>query len=238
MSFTVNQLALELIRAHGENSSDPNYVLTVEQWIRDAFDELALETNWRALQIVTTLATLAPPGANVYKLPFNARDIKYIRDPATETNLVYLTRERMAGLNFDIENISTPQFWGYYDLAVDTVPNPDEYVYEIFFHPVPDRIITYDIGYVINPSGLLTSSIIPLLSDTLAALRPQVRAYMCMDDGDTNGASWWRGVFLQQVQKLRFREHTKHSDVPTMQIRDISNRTDRRLARLDPNHFG
>src|SRR5215475_3719530 len=235
MSQTVNQLALELIRAHREDSSDANYVLTVEQWIRDALDEFGLETNWRAFQTTSTLVTVA--SQLVYKLPFAVRDIRFIRDPATETNLVYLTQERCALLNFDLENVSRPQFWGYYDLLLDTVPNPDEYTYEIFLHPIPDTIYNYNIGYQINPANLITSDIIPLLRDHLFTIKAGVRAYMCMEDKDYDGAQAWRAIFERNISKARIRENTKLNDSPQMQIRDIPNRTDRRLARLDPNHF-
>src|SRR4030095_3797951 len=235
MSYTVNQLALELIRAHGEDAGDADYVLTVEQWIRDALDELGLETNWRVFQDVSTLATVA--STRVYKLPFNVRDINYIRDPATETDLVYYDKARLSMLNMDLENVSRPQFWYYEELALDTVPNPDEYVYQIGFHPIPDAIYTYDVGSQINPSGLLTSSIIPLVGDILFALKAGVRAYMYMDDENINMAIVWRQMFTTNIAKLRVRDNNKINDKPVLQNRDLSNRTERRLARLDPQHF-
>jgi hypothetical protein len=235
MSYTVNQLALELIRAHGENSGDANYVLVVEQWIRDALDELGLETNWRIFQDVATLATVA--STRVYKLPFNVRDINYIRDPATETDLVYYDKARLSMLNMDLENVSRPQFWYYEELALDTVPNPDEYVYQIGFHPIPDAIYNYDIGSQINPSGLLTSSIIPVVGDLLFALKAGVRAYMYIDDENPQMALLWRQMFTTNIAKLRIRDNNKINDKPVLQNRDLSNRTERRLARLDPNHF-
>lgn len=235
MSYTVNGLALEMIRAHGENSGDADYVLTVEQWVRDALDELGLETNWRIFQDDATLATVASQAT--YSLPFNVRDIRYIRDPATETDLVYYEKARLSMLNMDLENVSRPQFWYYNEMALDTVPNPDEYVYQIGLHPIPDAIYTYMVGYQINPSGLLTSSIIPVVGDILFCLKSGIRAYMYLDDENYEGYMAWRTQFLTQITKLRIRDNNKINDKPTLQNRDLSNRTERRLARLDPNHF-
>lgn len=235
MSYTVNQLALELIRAHGENSGDANYVLTVEQWIRDALDELGLETNWRVFQDKSTLTTVA--STRVYQLPFNVRDINYIRDPATDGELVYYEKARLSLLNMDLENVSRPQFWYYEEPIIDTVPNPDEPAYQIGLHPIPDAVYNYDVQYQINPSGLTTSTIIPVVGDILFALKAGVRAYMYLDDERPDLAGMWRQMFAVNIAKLRIRDNNKINDRPILQNRDLANRTERRLARLDPNHF-
>lgn len=235
MSITLNNLALELIRAAGENSSDSDYVLTVEQWIRDVLDDLAIETNWRAFKTEATFNTVA--AQTVYKLAVDARDIRFLREPSSNTDLIYLSKERMSLLNFTIQNQSRPQFWYYYDSIVDTTPSPDEPVYEIGLHPVPDTIYTLNIGYQSNPTNLITSSIIPLLSDNISALRSGVRALICVDDKDYDGANWWKQKYQEQKAKLKFRDQNLLNDRPVLQIRDLSRRTERRLARLDPTHF-
>ena len=230
--MTVNGLAIELIRAHNDNSDDSDFILTVEQWIRDALDEMALETNWRAFKTYTTLTTVN--GTPEYTLPINVRDIAYIRDPANEKYVVYADHARLAELHVDFEKPGTPDFW----MFAQPVVTPPDVQYKIRFQPIPNLVINYDIGYHIVPARLLTSDTIPVQNEAILPLKFLVRAYMHFDDNNFDHADRFFQRYVSAVDKLMRRENNKSADIPRLQPRDIPSRSsNRRFARLNPDHF-
>lgn len=230
--MTLNGLAIELIRAHNDNQDDSDYVLTVEQWCRDALDELAIETNWKAFETFTTLNTAN--GVPEYTLPINVRDIAYIRNPANEKYVVYAEHSRLAELHVDFEKLGEPDFW----MFAQQVITPPDVQNKIRFQPIPDQIIPYDVGFNIVPARLLTGDTIPIQNEAILPLKFLVRAYMHFDDTNYDHADRFYQRYVSTVDKLMRRENNKSADIPRLQPRDIpSKSSNRRFARLNPDHF-
>jgi hypothetical protein len=229
--MTVNGLAVELIRAHNDNQDDSDMILTVEQWIRDALDELALETNWKAFETYTTLTTGI--GTPEYTLPINVRDIAFIRDPVNEKYVVYAEHARLAELHVDFEKQGEPDFW----MFAQQVVTPPDVQNKIRFQPVPSSVINYDIGYQIVPARLLSMDTIPIQNEAILPLKFLVRAYMHFDDNNYDHADRFYQRYVSTVDKLMRRENNKSADIPRLQPRDIPRSSNRRFARLDRNHF-
>lgn len=229
---TLNALALELIRAHGDKQDDPDYVLTVEQWIRDALDELALETDWRAFITDTTLNTAA--GTSTYTLPINVRDIRFLRDPNNENSIIFLPKDRMVDLGLDLEKLGRPDFWAF-ESVVTSGGNTQ---YNIRFQPIPDAVYPLGVAFNLVIGNIGSLDTIPVQNDMLLPLRLCTRSYMALDDEDFDAADVFYNRFLLKTDKLVKRELTKFAEQLRFQQRDIPSRgADRRLARLDPNHF-
>lgn len=231
--MTLTELAQELLRASNESLDDSDGLLVTEQWIRDALDEYALETNWRAFVTSSSLPTVAT--SRVYTLPINVRDVRYIRIPASEKIIEYIEKERLAEFSQDLERIGTPDFWYYEDEAAIVPPNV---TYRIGFQPVPDAIYPLDVQYNIVPARLLSMDTIPLQNDAILPLKFLVRAYMAFDDEDFDKADRLYQRYAGAVDKLLRRENNNFAKKGRFQQRDIPTRaSDRKYARLNPDHF-
>lgn len=230
--MTLNALALEMMKAHHEDSADTNYVAVVEQWIRDALAELALVTSWRAFVLNGTLNT--SNSTRVYTLPVDVRDIKLIRNPATEQTLIYKTKEFLAEYGFDLEEVGKPDFWYFEDKDVTV---PADVKYKIGFYPVPDGDYAFDVQYDVNPATIASGSHLPIQSDMITVLKYCVRSYMYLDDNNLAMADAYYQRFRGNARLLVGRENRKSSEFTRLLPTDLPHRSDRRFARLDPNHF-
>jgi hypothetical protein len=230
--MTVNELAIEMLRAQNEAQDDTDFILTVEQWIRDALDELALYTDWRAFQTSDTITTII--SQRVYTLAINVRDIRFIRDPVSDIKVSYETKARLVDLGLDLEKPGRPDF--YYPESVSvSAPNVK---YTIGFQPIPNAVYNFDVGYNIVPQRLLSMDTIPIQNEMILPLKNLTRSMMAFDDTDYDLADRLYARFVDQTDKLMRRENSKADDNPRLQQRDIPSRgRDRRLAHLDPNHF-
>jgi hypothetical protein len=207
-------------------------VLTIEQWTRDALDELAIETNWRAFVTNTTLVTAA--GTRVYVLPINVRDVEYIHEPVSRTWINYDTKQNLVNKGLDMQQSGRPEFF-YYE---DTTITPPDVKYEIGLQPVPNAIFNLDVRFNIVPARLVSADTIPIQNEHIFPLKFLVKSFIAFDDNNIDQANHFYGRFTSIVDKLMRRENNKVADMPRFKQRDIPSRTgDRRLARLDPQHF-
>ena len=230
--MTLNALALELIRAHGEVSVDTDYVTTTEQWIKDALDELATESSWRAFITHATLPTVA--SQQFYNLPTQVRDIGFVRNPPDDLHIEYITKKRAARMGLNLEQTGRPRYWYYNDQ--ENVAN--DFRYEIGFYPIPDAIYNLDVEYEINIADLASGAHIPVQKNMILPLKFCARSYMYVADDNIESADWWYKRYLRTMERLMVQEQNKSADQQRMQQTDLpGSGHEGKYAILDPFHF-
>lgn len=232
---TVNALALQLIREQDEASDDSDYVATVEQWIQDAIDEFASAADWRLFKETISLSTVA--STDTYELPFRVAEIRSMRFVDTDEEITYIAPERLVGVVEDFEREAKPQFWCWSKNNEADDPN----VYEIRLIPIPDDVYSIEYFADIHPTTDVSSSpsstVLPLHQEFIIAIKHRVRAYMLAYDNDYDGHDRYLQMFFSKVEQMKAKENSPRANWARMQVRDLSRAGDRRLARLDPQHF-
>src|SRR5262245_65900036 len=74
---TPNSIALEIIQEFEEATDDAGFVSPIEARVSDAFDEIAVATNYNMFRKRSTFSTVA--GTAVYQLPAGGREIEQLR---------------------------------------------------------------------------------------------------------------------------------------------------------------
>lgn len=228
--MTLNELALSLIQEQDESSDNTDLITVVEGWIQDAISELASAYEWRWLRSTATLSLTASDG--LYAVPATTRDIRAMRFQDTNEPIEYIDGARLIGIAEDFENEGKPQFWTWYSSDTDAEPN-----YNVQFIPIPDGSYTVEYLNILHPEEIATGDAIPLHREHILAVKNRVRAYILNSDKDYDGSDRALQLFYAQVQAMIDKEKTPLDNNIRMQVRDISNQSQRRLARLDPNHF-
>lgn len=229
--MTVNDLALVLMREQDEATDDANFVTVVETWIQDALDEFSSAAEWRLFRNTVVLPTVA--SQSTYALSANVREIRSIRFQDTNETIEYVDSPRLFSIAEDLENLGKPQFWFWKSSTVAADP-----IYNIQLVPIPDGIYSLELLAVFHPTlSPLTSALIPLQQEMILALKYRVRAYLLARDKDYDGSNSNLQLFYGKVDQMMQRENAPKANNIRMQVRDISNSSDRRLARLDPDHF-
>lgn len=229
--MTVNELALELIREAQESSDDTDYVLIVEAWINDAISEIASVSEWKFFQKEFPINTII--STPTYDLPAEALDLKYLRFTDNHETIDYIDPERLVDVGVNINEVSRPTYWWYEsaDLTIADAP------LTIRLAPIPDTTYVLDAPYYFHPDTTGTTGIIPVPRDKLLVIKERVRANFLFEDKDYEGYRLMLQRFASKLQAAISTDRSKHARTLTLQVRDLPSGVNRKLARLDPNHF-
>lgn len=230
--MTIDAFAQSLMAEMDEATDNTDYLAVVKGWVEDACDEIASIHEWKLFRRTLTLNTVG--GTATYQLPENIREIRAMRLKVTNEPIEYLDAPVLYSMAEDLENTGKPQYWWWESSAFVT----NDVFLKIQLDPVPDAIYTVEYLGVLHPLSAVTANVnIPYQRQMFLAIKNRVRAYMLQSDKDYEGASIARQDFLGILKELIDDENAKMANDIRLQPRDISNQRDRRLAKLDPNHF-
>lgn len=230
--MTVNELALSLIKENDEASDNTEFVSMVEVWVQDALDEFASSTNFKLFKKQVVFNTIVSTA--IYSLDVNVREIRAMRFTGTNDPIDYVDEPRLYGIAENLEELGKPQFWFWADTTQTATPQ-----YRFQLDPIPDSVYQIQMSVIFHPTLTpLTSANIPLQQEMIIALKHRVRSYIYANDKELDTSAFYLSQYQAIVQRFVDREKTPAANYARRQIRDIGNQTNRKLARLDPSHFG
>lgn len=166
--MTLNALALELAAEHGERTGDTTFITQLETWIKNDLIRIALKTKFKLLWRNNTINTVI--GTAEYDLPNDFKDFKYIRFVDDDDNITYLNPRRLSRYNLDFEASGRPKFAWITNAAVVG----GSVVGKLKFQPVPNAVIAIDAPYYYYPTGLTSSSDIPVNDELVLLLKSRL----------------------------------------------------------------
>jgi hypothetical protein len=229
---TVNQIAQFLVREHSESSDDPNYISILEGWIIETVEEIAAAGLWKFFRKDYSFATVA--STFLYILPSEAKEMDFLRFTDTNLPLDFLNPARLPQFGEDFERLARPYVWWYEDAGTVSA----SFTYKIRLFPTPDTVYTIEAPYYYVPTGLTTSSDLPLHQEFLSTMKLRVRAFMDKDDGDYDGYDRMMSKYESRLTTLKAANETKPDARRRLQVTDLGVTDSRgKYARLDPSHF-
>lgn len=230
--MTIEDFALAMIREQDESSLDADYLITVKGWVEDSIDELLLAHDWKELKRTMTLTT--DTVNSVYTIAQTVREIRAMRFKVTNEPIEYLDPALLYSIAEDLEQQRKPQFWFW----ESSVFQSNDVQLKIQFDAIPDAAYVIEFLAVVNPLSVVSTNInMPVQRQMFVALKHRVRSYMYEQDGNDIQSEKYLNLFLATIEKLKDKDNSSSGNDMRMQVRDISNQRDRRLAHLDPNHF-
>jgi hypothetical protein len=230
--MTINQLALALVKEQDESSDNTEFVSLVEDWIRDAIDEVSSVYEWRLFRKTVNIITIA--SQSEYDLPVGIREIRGIRHTIGDDPVEYVDAPRLYGVAEDLENLGKPLnwYWGNSTLEGTGVS------LTIRFDPVPDDAYSLDVQVIFMPlEAPIPVQFIPFQNDIILCIKHRARAYILANDKDYDGAQMYLQMFFNKISELIGKETSPSASNIRLQPRDISKQGSPRYARLDPTHF-
>lgn len=229
--LTVNQLAIRLATDYGESTDNTEYISTLETWINDALDEIAVKTDWKFFQATGTFNTVATQ--RLYNMPIGLRDIRVLRFTEFDTPIDFVTKPQIAQLGIDFEQSGRPQKW----YAEDYITVGSNLIYRIGLWPVPDAIYSIENDYLFHPSDIASASNITVPDELYTVIKYKIGAEQ--GDFDNNFERYDRKIqrFDKMLADITAKYNRSSSQWTRLQPRDISSSMGERFARLDPAHF-
>lgn len=230
--MTIEDFALLMIREQDESSLDTDYVEVVKGWTEDAIDELLLAHDWKELRRTKTITGVV--GNNVYTIDQGVREIRAMRFQDTNEPIDYMDGEMLYSIAEDLEKQRKPQFWFWESSVFQSNDTQLKIQFDCKFDS------TYVIEYlaIVDPLSLTSTNVnVPVQRQMFTALKHRVRAFIYEQDGQDAQSVSYINQFYAVINRLTEKDNAKSANNLRLQARDISNTRDRRLARLDPNHF-
>lgn len=230
--MTITDFALLMMREQDEASDNTELVEVFKTWTEDAIDELLLAHDWRELKRTKIINGIV--GSNIYTIDQGVREIIAMRFQDTNEIIDYADAAFLYSLGEDLEKQRKPQFW-FWESSVFQAGDTQ---LKIQFDSKLDSAYVIEYLAIIDPLSLTeTNTNIQLQRQMISALKHRVRAFVYEQDDELEKMQMYLGYFNGIVEKLMQKDNAKSANVARLQPRDLSNQRDRRLARLDPNHF-
>jgi hypothetical protein len=230
--MTLNDFALIMMREQDEASDNTELVEVYKTWTEDAIDELLLAHDWRELKRTKTITGTV--GDNKYTIDQGVREIIAMRFQDTNEIIDYADAAFLYSIGEDLEKQRKPQFWFW----ESSVFQSGDTQLKVQFDSKFDSAYIIEFLAVVDPLSLTVANTnIQLQRQMISALKHRVRAFSYEQDDELEKMQIYLGYFNATVEKLKSKDNAKSANVTRLQPRDISNQRDRRLARLDPNHF-
>lgn len=228
---TLLALANKYTREWGEPISDTETLDQVKEWIQDGYKEIAAERDWDFLFRTDTISTVA--NTRVYSLSASASEVTSGRIVTIDDPIEYMPKEAIVARGLDLELTSAfPTL--FYNEGFDEVNG----VNQIGLWPVPTGVISIQFTENRRAEELSDTSIMPLPSEMLTALKYYVRAEQARDDKDMEEYQAELQRFYETVRrrKKRFR-NSPPAHRPRLRVSDVPVSSRLGEVRFDPNHF-
>jgi len=228
---TLLALANKYTREWGEPVSDTETLNQVKEWIQDGYKEIASERDWDFLRRTDTIETVA--STRVYSLSASASEVTYGRIVTTDDPVEYIPKEGLVKRGLDLEQTGAyPTF--FYNEGYDEVNG----VNQIGLWPIPIGIVSIEFEENRRAEELSDTSMMPLPSELLSALKYYVRAEQARDDKDFEEYDRELARFYKTVnsRKKRFK-NSPPAHRPRLRVSDVPVSSRIQEVRFDPNHF-
>lgn len=230
--MTITDFALLMMREQDEASDNTELVEVYKTWTEDAIDELLLAHDWRELKRTKTINGIV--GNNIYTIDQGVREIIAMRFQNTNEIIDYADAAFLYSLGEDLEKQRKPQFWFW----ESSVFQSNDTLLKIQFDSKLDSAYVIEFLAIVDPLSLTVANTnIQLQRQMISALKNRVRAFAYEQDDELEKMQSCLTLFYNSIERLKEKDNAKSANVARLQPRDISNQRDRRLARLDPNHF-
>jgi hypothetical protein len=229
--MTISDFALMMIRDQDESSLDSDYLAVVMEWTEEGIDELLLAHDWKELRRTKQFTT--DTINSVYTVDQNVIEIRKMRFKDTNEPIDYLDAEMLYSIAEDLEKTQKPQFWFW----ESSVFQSDDTQLKIQFNSIPDAAYAIEYLGVVNPLSITGNVNVPVQRQMFSAIKHYVRSKIYEQDGNDIQSDKYLKQFYTTLDRLLGKDNAKSANDLRLQTRDIPNTRDRKLARLDPNHF-
>ena len=230
--MTIEDFALMMIRDQDESSLDADYLAVVKEWTEEGIDELLLAHDWRELRRTKTITGVV--GNNIYTIDAGVREIRAMRFQDTNEPIDYLDGEMLYSIAEDLEQQKKPEFWFWESSVFDS----GDTKLKVQFNSKFDSAYVIEYLAIVDPLSLTSTNInMPVQRQMFSAIKDFVRSKIYEQDGDDIQSQKYLQKFYGTLNRLLEKDNNKAGENVRLQVRDVSNTVDRKLARLDPNHF-
>lgn len=227
---TVNEIALSIMKEFGEDTSNSDLLVQVEEWIKNVYDEIGIQTKWKYLWLAEAINTII--GERSYALVGAFSDhfaAQY--NGSGNAPLIYKNRSEMMNLSSPLTmQTGKPKYW--YINSYDSVTER----FIIRLYPIPDAIYQISFYGILMPQELVSTTKLPMPKEFIFVLKDGVRYRYKMDDKDFSGADRFDTKFKANINLLKQRNDMPVALKQRMYIQDISSGNDP-LVRFPPDHF-
>lgn len=228
---TVNSLALQLIQEFEESTDDSTFVARVENWVNQAYDEVAIATNWNTFRTRSTFSTAI--GTSVYQLPAGGREIIQLRYTDTGEPIPHWTIQEAARRGVKLEDSGRARAW----LEDGNLVSGSNVLYQFRLAPVPDAVVSIEREYFYHPSEVASGSVLPVQDQHIVVVLDRVRARMLELDQKYDAADRAQRRFESNLANLVKRETRKIAAFTVLKQSDLVNVRRVPRAIFDPSHF-
>lgn len=228
---TVNSLAVELITEIGESTDDSGFVSSVETYVNNALDEIALATEWNQFRARVTVPTVA--SQSQYTLPAGGREIIQITHNDTGEPIHIYTVEEAARRSIRLDLTGRPVLW----LEDGNVVSGSDVLYRYRLTPVPNAVFSLAVQYFYHPSNVASGSVLPVQDQFIVPVKDRVRSFLLERDGKYDAADRAQRRFEKWLETLVKHETNKHAGMPRLQPSDLVGKTRRQEPIFDPAHY-
>lgn len=225
---TVNEIALSIMNEFGEDTSNSNLLTQVEEWIKNVYDEIGIQTNWKYLWLIeainTSITLRTYSFAGIFEQEISAQF------SVDNMPLVYKTRQELMNLGINILLAGKPKYWYTESYS------PISETFTIGLYPVPDAVYSISFFGKISPQELISTTKLPMPKQFIFVLKDGVRFRYKMDDKDYSGATMFRQIYQENRNTLKQQNDIPVAQKQRMYVQDIGFSSDP-LVRFPPDHF-
>lgn len=221
---TLNEIATALSREYAGYDTDAGYITQIEEWLNEAYTEVAEELRWE-WTIGTPESVTIVAGTSEYSLATTVWEETIGRLLSTDAPIHFKTREELVRSGADLEQTGTPYI--FMPLGFDYNANK----FKIRLFPVPSANDTGEFLNFTRPGTVGSAVQIPAPLGAIGAIKLLTRYFMSLDDGQSADADRWFGRYAQRMNSMRRREHTKPGELRMVADSDVKEGR-RRMPRL------
>ena len=200
--MTLEQLAQELALEHGERQGDTGFISQLVTWIKNDLVRISLKSKFKLLWKDNPITTAIDDPE--YELPTDFKDFKYIRFQDNDDIITYLSPRRLARYNLDFEQKGKPKFaWIVNATVIAGVVRG-----RLRFQPIPNAEYLIDAPYYYYPTGLTSSSDIPVNEELILLLKSRLSMHVARIDRDWDLHNAHRADFNEDLKDIRKQENT------------------------------
>jgi hypothetical protein len=230
--MTIEDFALMMIRDQDESSLDADYLAVVKEWTEEGIDELLLAHDWRELRRTKTITGVV--GTSIYTIDEGVREIRAMRFQDNNEPIDYLDGEMLYSIAENLEQQKKPEYWFWESSVFDS----NDVKLKVQFNSKFDSAYVIEYLAIVDPLSLTSANInMPVQRQMFSAIKDFVRSKIYEQDGNDIQSQKYLQKFYGTLGKLLDKDNSKSANNLRLQTRDITNTVDRKLARLDPNHF-
>lgn len=230
--MTIEDFALMMIRDQDESTLDADYLAVVKEWTEEGIDELLMAHDWRELRRTKTITGVV--GNNIYTIDAGVREIRAMRFQDTNEPIDYLDGELLYSIAENLEQTKKPEYWFWESSVFES----SDTKLKVQFNSKFDSAYVIEYLAIVDPLSLTAVNVnMPVQRQMFSAIKNFVRSKIYEQDGNDIQSASYLQQFYGGIQRLMEKDNNKAANNLRLQTRDISNTVDRRLARLDPNHF-